>query len=798
MVLNRQRFPEPTILTDLRFGDTPRNRRTLVCFSHLRWDFVFQRPQHLMSRFAQLYRVIYWEEPVVAAMEEPPRLDTRTCPQSGVLVATPVVPDSLTGEAREAVLKDLLDGLLAGTGGPLVRWYYTPMMLAFSRRLAAACTVYDCMDELANFKFAPPELTQLESELFRIADVVFTGGHSLFEAKRHRHANIHPFPSSVDREHFGVARAGGADPEDQAALPRPRLGFYGVVDERMDLELLGALADARPDWSIVIVGPVVKIDPADLPRRPNIHYLGPKTYGELPRYLGGWDVALMPFAINESTRFISPTKTPEYLAGGRPVVSTPIVDVVRHYGELEGVKIAADAADFIAGCDAALTLSRHRGAWLQAVDDALGALSWDETFRQMDSLIARATAASMPEAIVTALPAPVVRPASRSRPFDYLVVGAGFAGSVLAERLASQLGKRVLLVDRRRHIGGNAFDETNADGVLMHRYGPHIFHTNSAEIAAYLSNFTRWRPYEHRVLAQVRGQLVPMPINRTTLNQLYGLSLSTDEQAEAFLESRAEPVARIRTSEDVVVSKVGRELYETFFRGYTRKQWGMDPSELDKSVTARVPTRTNTDDRYFTDSFQAMPRDGYTRMFENMLDHSGITIETGVEFEDVRADTAFDHLIFTGPIDEYFEHRYGKLPYRSLHFRHETLDQPQFQPVGTVNYPDEATPYTRISEYKHLTGQACARTTITYEYPRADGDPYYPIPRAENQALFKKYEALAMASPEATFVGRLATYRYYNMDQVVGQALATFRRIAERDARVAPERMAARATAGSS
>jgi len=334
--------------------------------------------------------------------------------------------------------------------------------------------------------------------------------------------------------------------------------------------------------------------------------------------------------------------------------------------------------------------------------------------------------------------------------------------------------------------------------VLMHRYGPHIFHTNSAEIAAYLSNFTRWRPYEHRVLAQVRGQLVPMPINRTTLNQLYGLSLSTDEQAEAFLESRAEPVARIRTSEDVVVSKVGRELYETFFRGYTRKQWGMDPSELDKSVTARVPTRTNTDDRYFTDSFQAMPRDGYTRMFENMLDHSGITIETGVEFEDVRADTAFDHLIFTGPIDEYFEHRYGKLPYRSLHFRHETLDQPQFQPVGTVNYPDEATPYTRISEYKHLTGQACARTTITYEYPRADGDPYYPIPRAENQALFKKYEALAMASPEATFVGRLATYRYYNMDQVVGQALATFRRIAERDARVAPERMAARATAGSS
>jgi len=362
----------------------------LVCFSHLRWDFVFQRPQHLMSRFAQLYRVIYWEEPVVAAMEEAPRLDTRTCPQSGVLVATPVVPDSLTGEAREAVLKDLLDGLLAGTGGPLVRWYYTPMMLAFSRRLAAACTVYDCMDELANFKFAPPELTQLESELFRIADVVFTGGHSLFEAKRHRHANIHPFPSSVDREHFGVARAGGADPEDQAALPRPRLGFYGVVDERMDLELLGALADARPDWSIVIVGPVVKIDPADLPRRPNIHYLGPKTYGELPRYLGGWDVALMPFAINESTRFISPTKTPEYLAGGRPVVSTPIRDVVRPYGELGLVEIAEDAAGFAAAAERCLARGDLARGWLKRVDEFLAGGSWDLTYRRMAELIEEA------------------------------------------------------------------------------------------------------------------------------------------------------------------------------------------------------------------------------------------------------------------------------------------------------------------------------------------------------------------------------------------------------------------------
>jgi UDP-galactopyranose mutase len=318
----------------------------------------------------------------------------------------------------------------------------------------------------------------------------------------------------------------------------------------------------------------------------------------------------------------------------------------------------------------------------------------------------------------------------------------------------------------------------------MHRYGPHIFHTNSDEVSGYLSQFTKWRPYEHRVLASIRGGLhVPMPINRTTLNLMYGLNLATDEDAERYLESRAEPVEKIRTSEDVVISKVGRELYETFFRGYTRKQWAMDPSELDKSVTARVPTRTNIDDRYFTDKFQAMPAEGYTRMFENMLDQKGVTIELGVDFEDAREEAVYDRLIFTGPVDEYFEHRYGKLPYRSLAFKHETLDQEWFQPVGTINYPDEQTPYTRISEYKHLTGQTSNRTTITYEYPRADGDPYYPVPRPENQALYKRYEALALETPNVHFVGRLATYRYYNMDQVVGQALATFRRIAEREGR---------------
>lgn len=754
-------------------------RDVLVCFSHLRWEFVYQRPQHLMTRFARERQVIFWEEPLSAPAGAPPRLHARVCDESGVTVATPWLADDLQGPARDAALKALLDQALPAATGQLVRWYYTPMMLPFSRHLGAACTVYDCMDELANFKFAPPELVPLEQELLSLADVVFTGGYSLWEAKRERHPNIHPFPSSVDRGHFARARDQDRSPRDQAAIPHPRLGFYGVVDERMDLELLEAVADARPEWQLVIVGPVVKIDPAALPQRQNLHFLGGKSYGELPDYLSGWDVALMPFAVNEATRFISPTKTPEYLSGGRPVVSTPITDVIRHYGDLEGVGIADTAPAFVDACEVALRLARQPDAWLGAADETLSAMSWDQTFQRMDAelgkvLSAHAAAASFIQG------APVARPSDRRRAFDYLIVGAGFAGSVLAERLATQLGQRVLLVDRRRHIGGNAFDEKDAGGVLMHRYGPHIFHTNSEEVFGYLSQFTRWRPYEHRVLANVRGgQLVPIPINRTTLNTLYGLDLATEQEAEAYLRSRAERVEKIRTSEDVVISQVGRELYETFFRGYTRKQWGMDPSELDKSVTARVPTRTNTDDRYFTDKFQVMPADGYTRMFENMLDHPGVTIETGVEFEAVRQETCYDRLIFTGPIDEYFGRRYGPLPYRSLAFHHVTLEQEQFQQVGTVNYPDEATPYTRISEYKHLTGQVSPRTTITYEYPRADGDPYYPIPRPENHALYKKYQALALETPEVLFVGRLATYRYYNMDQVTGQALATFRRIAQ-------------------
>lgn len=359
--------------------------------------------------------------------------------------------------------------------------------------------------------------------------------------------------------------------------------------------------------------------------------------------------------------------------------------------------------------------------------------------------------------------------------FDWMVVGAGFAGSVLAERLASVRDERVLVVDRRPHVGGNAYDVYDDAGILVHRYGPHIFHTNSDQVFAHLSRFTDWRPYEHRVLASVDGQLLPIPINLDTVNRLYGLSLAPHE-LEEFFAARAEPVAEIRTSEDVVVSRVGRELYEKFFRHYTRKQWGLDPSALDRSVTARVPVRTDRDDRYFTDRHQAMPARGYTRMFARMLDHPNIKLMLQTDYREVRDAIPHRRTVFTGPVDEFFGHRFGRLPYRSLRFRHVTLDKPWHQAVAVVNHPQDQD-YTRVTEYKHLTGQEHPRTSLTYEYPCADGDPYYPVPNPENAALYRRYQALADATPDVWFVGRLATYRYYNMDQVVAQALATFARI---------------------
>lgn len=358
--------------------------------------------------------------------------------------------------------------------------------------------------------------------------------------------------------------------------------------------------------------------------------------------------------------------------------------------------------------------------------------------------------------------------------YDFLIVGCGFAGSVLAERLADA-EKKVLIVDKRDHIGGNAYDFYDTEGILIHKYGPHIFHTNSEEVFRCLSRFTQWRPYEHRVLASVDGQLLPIPINLTTINKLYGRNLTSDEVVK-FLASKAELRKPVLTSEDVVVNAVGKELYEKFFRGYTKKQWDLDPSELDASVTARVPTRTNCDDRYFTDTYQAMPKNGYTQMFRNMLSHPNIHIMLNTNYKDIVDLIPHQKLIYTGPIDAYFDYLFGKLPYRSIDFHFETLDQDIYQKTGTINYPISNL-YTRITEFKYLTGQKHAKTTIVYEYPTAEGDPYYPIPRKENQDIYNEYKKLAAQIPTVYFTGRLGTYKYYNMDQVVAQSLALFRKI---------------------
>nr|WP_235526323.1 UDP-galactopyranose mutase [Nostoc piscinale] len=540
------------------------------------------------------------------------------------------------------------------------------------------------------------------------------------------------------------------------------------------------VAQARPDWHLVIIGPVVKIDPTILPQSENIHYLGSKDYQELPQYLSGWDLAMLPFARNEATRFISPTKTPEYLAAAKPVVSTSIRDVVRPYGESKLVRIADTVDEFVAAAQQAMQEDNAESGWLSRVDTFLEKISWDRTLASMIKLIDSAIAIHDKEDKMNSNGAVAGKQApnfiTRDFVFDYLVVGAGFSGSVIAERLATQSGKKVLVVDKRNHIGGNAYDHYNEDGILIHKYGPHIFHTNSSEVFEYLSRFTQWRAYEHRVRASVDGQLVPIPINLDTINKLYGMNLNAFE-AEEFFKSLAEPKEYIHTSEDVVISKVGRVLYEKFFRGYTKKQWGLDPSELDKSVIARIPTRTNRDDRYFTDTYQAMPLHGFTRMFENMLNHPNIKVMLNTDYQEIEKAIPCREMVYTGPVDEFFDYRYGKLPYRSLDFKHETHNAPVFQPAPVINYPNEHL-YTRVTEFKYLTGQEHSKTSIVYEFPKAEGDPYYPVPRLENQEIYKQYKALADATPGIYFVGRLATYKYYNMDQCVAQALSVYKQIA--------------------
>ncbi len=798
------------------FADTTRTQPDLLCFSHLRWHFVTQRPQHLLTLASRDRRVFYWEEPVWHPIGELPLQPNGSLGlRLEIIEEAPrlwiIRPHLTWGVDFEAGQRRLLDELLQTFSiDHYVAWFYTPMAVGFTGHLHPLATIYDCMDELSAFQNPPAGLQERERRLFERASVVFTGGLSLYESKRTQHSNVHAFPSSIDAAHFGIAASGSfPDPSDQLDIPYPRAGFYGVVDERFDIALLASVARLRPNIHFIILGPVVKIDPATLPQAPNIHYLEGKSYNELPAYLAGWNVAILPFALNESTRFISPTKTPEYLAAGKPVVSTPIRDVVRGYGEPGLVAIAATPEAFAESLDRAL--EPQSAAWSQAVQSKLARSSWLSTWNAMqgeiDRVCARKPVANEPRKtphaslhvtpVLASLRVEHLKPsaslstrrrgpASRNPDiFDFLVVGAGFAGAVIAERLASQLNKRVLVIDKRDHIAGNAYDHLDAHGILVHKYGPHIFHTNSIDVAAHLSQFTEWRPYEHRVLASVDAQLLPIPINLDTINRLYSLNLDAEGMKD-FLAARTVTPAAIRTSEDIVVSRVGRELYEKFFRNYTRKQWGLDPSELDSSVAGRIPVRFDRDDRYFTDSFQAMPLHGFTRMFERMLDHPNITVRTGVDYRDIERIYPSAEVVYTGPIDEYFGFRFGVLPYRSLEFKHETHDRETFQTAPVVNFPNDH-PYTRVTEFKYLTGQKHAKTSIVYEYPQSQGDPYYPIPRPENAALYARYKTLADVRENLHFCGRLANYKYLNMDQVVAQALTTFRRIAaDQEATFAP------------
>ncbi|HEX2053018.1 MAG TPA: UDP-galactopyranose mutase [Actinomycetota bacterium] len=731
----------------------------LIVFSHLRWTFVWQRPQHLMARMSSPARTWFVEEPWEADVAE-----SRLCiePHGNVTRVWLEVPRSTGhvnfGDPRGASYGRFLETLFHKVSKPVV-WLYTPMALELAQQRDPSLLVYDVMDDLASFKDAPEQLVLRSRQALAAADIVFTGGRSLHnKVVKQRPERTYLFPSGVEPEHYEPAMS--LRKPDQP----PVAGYVGVIDERVDLKLVGDLARELPDWEIRMVGPVLKVEQADLPQAPNITYPGKVEYRDLPEVMAGFTVGIMPFALNEATRSISPTKTLEYLAAGLPVVSTRVPDVVADYTGV--VEIASDAAGFARACISCTAESSHGRR--ERIAPVLHKQHWDTIAGSMQNL--------MLDRLQEKSRIPARRP---SKGFDYLVVGAGFAGSVLAERLASESGKRVLIVEKRNHVGGNAYDRYDDAGVLIHQYGPHIFHTNAKEVFDYLSQFTSWRRYEHRVKASVDGRLVPIPINLDTINALYGMNL-TSSDVEQFFASVAEPVEQCLTSEDVVVSKVGRELYEKFFRNYTRKQWGFDPSELDASVTSRVPTRTNRDDRYFTDTYQAMPLHGYSRMFERMLDHPNIKVMLNTDYREVQDLFDWDQMIYTGPIDEFFNYRLGRLPYRSLEFRFETFDKEWAQEAAVVNYPNEH-PYTRVTEFKYLTGQTAPKTTVVYEYPQAEGEPYYPVPRPENAELYKRYKALTLSAPRVHFVGRLATYKYYNMDQVTAQALSVHRRLHRAD-----------------
>ena len=553
------RVPTPIKSTG---GNVEAHLPATVVISHLRWDFVWQRPQHLLSRAAAESPVLFIEEPIFSDTAHPYTEEMERL-EGSLIISRLHLPHHTDRTHVPHLMAQQVAALLLGQGiEEYVLWAYTPAAVEVLPQMQKPLAiVFDVMDELTAFRGASPALLDQERRMLAEADVVFTGGRSLFEAKKSRHANIHCFPSSIERAHFVQARTLTDLPSEYAGMPGPRLGFYGVIDERFDIDLLRDVAALEPGWQLVMLGPVVKIDPATLPQAANIHYLPGCPYGDLPAHLAAWDIALLPFALNESTRFISPTKTPEYLAAGKPTVSTPIADVVDPYGEQELVHIAATPEAFVAACRIAFG-QRHDRAWLSRTDGFLAGTSWDQTWGAMarPHTPARAALACLgsfafqdasrlvPEPLHPFSPFHPEPPTCLFMTFDYLIVGAGFTGCVMAERLARIANKKVLVLDKRPHIGGNAYDHYNDDGILIHKYGPHIFHTNSKEVFDYLGQFTPWRPYEHRVQASVDGRLVPMPINLDTVNSLFGLSL-TAFNIEAWYESMAEPVGKIETSE---------------------------------------------------------------------------------------------------------------------------------------------------------------------------------------------------------------------------------------------------------
>lgn len=355
--------------------------------------------------------------------------------------------------------------------------------------------------------------------------------------------------------------------------------------------------------------------------------------------------------------------------------------------------------------------------------------------------------------------------------YDYLIVGAGFAGSVMAERIATQLNKKVLVVEKRNHIAGNAYDAYDEFGILVHRYGPHIFHTNSKLVFDYLSNFTEWIPYEHKVLAKIGNELFPIPINRLTINKLYNLNLKTEEEVAEYYEKVREKRFPILNSEDVIVNQVGKDLFEKFFRHYTKKQWNLEPKELAPSVCGRIPIRTNDDCRYFTDKYQYMPKNGYTKMFEKMLDHKNIEVILNTDYKSILNSIKFDKMIYTGPIDYFFDYKFGKLPYRSIRFEFKNIQLENIQDTAVYNYVDPDVEYTRVCEYKHLTAQTSNSSSLSFEYPLREGEPFYPIPTDENKRKYVLYKSESAKLSNVIFCGRLAEYQYYNMDQVVANTL---------------------------